>query len=163
MDAEKQLRWDRHFLALALQHAQLSRDPSTRVGAIIVGPDREFRSGGFNGFPREIKDTPERLNDRAMKYRLVVHGEMNAVLAAARVGIPLLGCTMYLMAQNAVTGETWGGNPCTRCTVECLQAGITEFVSLPIKNSPSSWHEDVAFARTLIEEAGARYREVNLP
>ena len=71
-------RWDRYFLDLALLNAQMSKDPSTKVGAVIVGPDREVRSMGFNGFPRGIADTRERLECREVKLDLVVHAEMNA-------------------------------------------------------------------------------------
>jgi dCMP deaminase len=138
----------------------MSKDPSTRVGAVIVGPDREVRSVGFNGFPRGIEDTTARLSDSDLKNRLVVHGEMNAVLAAARVGIPLKGCTIYLAAMNAVTGKLWGGPPCVRCTVELIQAGITGVVTWPFKDVPSKWKEDIEFARTLLQEAGVSYREV---
>lgn len=152
-------RWDNHFLDLARLNAGLSKDPRTRVGAVITGPDREVRSAGFNGFPRLICDSPERLNDRDMKLRLIVHAEMNAVLAAARVGIPLLGCTIYLAATDD-SGAVWGGPPCTRCTVELIQAGITGVVSRPLKATPSAWHEDLALARTLLDEARVSYREV---
>lgn len=61
---QRRHRWDRHFLRLAAEHARMSKDPSTKVGAVIVGPDREIRSAGFNGFPRGIEDTDERLHDR---------------------------------------------------------------------------------------------------
>lgn len=151
-------RWDNHFLDHALLCARMSKDPSTRVGSVIVGPDREIRSTGFNGLPRGIADTAERLTDREMKLRLVVHAEMNAILNAARVGVPLKGCTLYLTATDG-TGTVWGGPPCTRCTVEIIQAGIAEIVSLPIKAVPSRWHADIAFARDLLDEAGVIYRE----
>ena len=137
-------KWDEHFLNLSLQHAKLSKDPRTQVGSLIVGPDRELLSAGFNGFPRGIEDTPERLNDRDMKLKLVVHAEMNAILAAARNGVRLKGCTLYLAATKLETGKVWGGPPCTRCTVEILQAGIVEIFSHPIKDIPSKWHEDLA-------------------
>lgn len=152
-------RWDNHFLELALQHARMSKDPSTRVGAVIVGSDREIVSTGFNGFPRGIADTAERLNDQAMKLRLVVHAEMNAILNAARIGVRLKGLTLYLTATDD-SGQVWGGPPCTRCTVEIIQAGIVEIVSRPIKPVPSRWHDDIAFAGTLLGEAGIGYREV---
>ena len=64
MSPEKQLRWDLHFLSLAKAHAMMSKDPSTKVGAIIVGPDLEIRSTGFNGFPRGVIDEEQRLNHR---------------------------------------------------------------------------------------------------
>lgn len=153
-------RWDHHFLQLALAHAAMSKDPSTKVGAVIVGPDREIISAGFNGFPRGILDSDERLNDRDTKMRLVVHGEMNAILAAARRGIALKGCVMYVAATDK-SGMVWGGPPCTRCTVETIQSGIGEIVSYPIKSAPSRWHDDLQYARALLIEAGIAYREVS--
>ena len=152
-------RWDHHFLQLAIDHARMSKDPSTHVGSVIVGPDREIRSSGFNGFPRGIADDLERLHDRDTKLKLVVHAEMNAILNAARVGIPLKGCTLYLAATDQ-SGLVWGGAPCTRCTVEIIQAGIAEIVTRPFKTVPSRWADDVAFAKSLLTEAGLRYREV---
>lgn len=154
-------RWDRHFLQLAADHARMSKDPATRVGSVIVGPDREIRSAGFNGFPRGIADTIERLADRETKLKLVVHGEMNAVLAAARIGTPLKGCTMYLAATDE-SGEIWGGPPCCRCTVEVIQAGIVEVVSWPFKEVASKWKSDIEHARALLAEAGIAYREISL-
>lgn len=155
-------RWDRHFLHLSLSHARMSKDPRTRVGSVIVGPDRELRSAGFNEFPRGIADTHERLHDRDLKLRLIVHGEMNAILAAARIGTPLKGCTLYLAATDD-TGLIWGGPPCTRCTVELIQAGIAHVVSWTPKAIPSRWHEDIAFAGELLAEAGISYRQVQIP
>jgi dCMP deaminase len=146
---------------MAHYHSNLSKDPSTRVGAVIVGPDREILSAGFNGFPRGIEDTPERLNDRDTKLKLVVHAEMNALLAAARTGMRLKGCILFLAATDD-TGEVWGGPPCTRCAVEIIQVGISEIVSYPIKSAPSRWHEDLEFSKRLIWEAGIKYRELPL-
>lgn len=72
-------KWDRHFLGLADQHSQMSKDPSTKVGAIIVGPDREVLSAGFNGFPRGIEDSKERLHNRDLKLKLVVQDRKSVV------------------------------------------------------------------------------------
>lgn len=152
-------RWDRHFLALALLNARMSKDPSTQVGAVIVGPDREVRSTGFNGFPRGIIDTPERLNDREQKLRLIVHAETNAILNAARIGVSVKGCTLYLTATDS-SGLVWGGPPCTRCTVEIIQSGIAEIVSYPVKAIPSRWHEDLKLSGELLRECAMRFREV---
>ena len=155
----KQDRWDRHFLRLALDHARMSKDPSTRVGAVIVGPDLELVAAGFNGFPRGVADTPERLADRDTKLELVVHAEMNAVLSAARVGTRVKGCTMYVAATDK-TGAIWGGPPCLRCSVEAIQAGIAEVVSWPIKTAPSRWHDSLEKARAILAEAAVVYREI---
>lgn len=152
------LKWDNHFIELALLHSKLSKDPSTKVGSVIVTPDRQVVSAGFNGFPRGVKDD-ERLLDRETKLKLVVHAEMNAVLAAANLGIRVQGCTMYLCASSSST--LWGGPPCTRCLVEIIQSGITEIVTVKARKIPSKWAEDLAFSKTIIEEVGMRYREID--
>ena len=54
-------KWDRRFLDLAAHISTWSKDPSTKVGCVVVGEDREIRSTGFNGFPRGIEDDEERL------------------------------------------------------------------------------------------------------
>jgi deoxycytidylate deaminase len=87
---------------------------------------------------------------------------MNAIAHAARVGVPLKGCTLYVAATNYREDAVWGGPPCTRCTVHVIQAGIVEVVSLPIKTAPSRWHASLTVARGLLAEAGVRYREVEL-
>ena len=152
-------RWHNHFLRLCVEHARMSKDPSTQVGSVIVGPKREIRAIGFNGFPRGIADTAERLNDRDTKLQLIVHAECNAIAAAARIGVPLEDSTLYLAATDA-TGMIWGGPPCTRCTVHVIQAGITRIVSRPIKAVPSKWHADLERARALLDEARVEYLEV---
>lgn len=152
-------RWDDAFLKQALAWASLSKDPNTQVGAIIVGPDREVRATGFNGFPRGIIDMPDRLADREIKNRLMVHAERNAICNAARIGVPLKGCTLYLAATDD-SGMVWGGPPCTACTIEIIQAGVVGIVSFPLKSVPSKWHGDLAFSRGLLTEVGMDYREV---
>lgn len=152
-------RWDRHFLELAYQHAQMSKDPNTKTGAVIVNYARIVLSMGFNGFPRGIADTAERLDDRDMKLKLVVHAEMNAILAAARIGVSVFSGTMYHVATDN-SGTRWGGPPCTRCTVEAIQAGIARVVSYPVRTVPSRWHDDLKLARGLLAEAGVKFIEV---
>lgn len=159
MEDAKRNRWDRHFLQLCLDHARMSKDPSTRVGSVIIGSDHEPLTDGFNGFPRGIADTPARLNDRDVKLSLVVHAEMNTICNAARMGTKIKGATLYLACTDD-SGGVWGGPPCSRCTVHAIQAGIVEVVSYPVKSAPSRWHEDLKLARELLDEAGVVYREV---
>lgn len=154
------LRWHSHFLQLCIDHARMSKDPSTQVGAIIVGPDKEVRSAGFNGFPRGIEDTQYRLQTRDIKLKLMVHAEMNAILGAVRAGISIKDCTLYLAATQD-NGEVWGGPPCSRCTVELIQSGIKHIVSWQQRAVPSRWHEDIKFAKELLDEVGIDYLEIN--
>lgn len=156
-------RWDQHFLRQCLECASMSKDPNTRVGAVIVGPDKEPRSDGFNGFPRGIADTVARLADREVKNSLMVHAEQNAIYNAARVGTSLKGCTMYLACTDD-SGQIWGGPPCsTHCTPGLIQVGIVEVVTYPFKEGDSNWRENIEKARRMLLEAGIRYREVPVP
>src|SRR5882724_1578597 len=89
--------WDRRFLDLARHVGQWSKDQSRQVGCVIVGPSREIRAIGYNGFPRGADDSPDSLrNTRPNKYLWTEHAERNAIYQAARIGITVSGCTMYL-------------------------------------------------------------------
>ena len=139
--------WDGRFLGLAAHIAGWSKDPSTQVGCVIVGPDREVRSTGFNGLPRGIADTRERLEDRELKYPLICHAEENAIMHAARIGISLKGCTVYV---------TWP--PCTRCARSLIQAGVSEAVYPASTEVPERWAGDFTLAKDMLAEAGVTLR-----
>jgi dCMP deaminase len=143
------LKWDRRFVSLARHIAEWSKDPSTRVGCVVVGPDREIRSTGFNGFPRGIADDEERLGDRARKYPLICHAEENAIMHAARIGVALKECTAYV---------TWP--PCTRCARSLVQAGVSEVVYPSALEIPERWAEDFEISMSMLTEAGVRVRTV---
>tara|TARA_B100000902_G_scaffold3881_1_gene5004 strand:- start:33739 stop:34176 length:438 start_codon:yes stop_codon:yes gene_type:complete len=140
-------KWDTRFLDLALHISGWSKDPSTQVGCVVVGPDREIRSTGFNGFPRGINDTIERLEDRSQKYPMICHAEENAIMHAARIGISLKDCTAYV---------TWP--PCSRCARSLIQAGVSEIVYPDDSEIPERWHDDFAIATRMFNEAGISYR-----
>jgi dCMP deaminase len=144
--------WDARFLLLARHIAQWSKDPSTKVGCVVVGPDREIRSTGFNGFPRGIQDSAERLHDRERKYPLVCHAEENAIMHAARIGVALKGCVAYV---------TWP--PCTRCARSLVQAGISEIAYPAGLAIPDRWQEDFAISNQMLTEAGLRVRTIPMP
>lgn len=124
-----------------------------------MSPDGIVRSTGYNGLPRGIEDTPERLNNREIKLKLTVHAEVNAILNAARSGVSTLGCTLYLAATDD-TGAVWGGPPCSRCCLDVIQAGIASVRSIPFKGGQSAWAEDVGLGGHLLGEAGVLYTEL---
>lgn len=135
--------WNQRFLDLAAVIASWSKDPSTQVGCVIVGPDREIRSTGFNGFPRGIDDD-SRLDVRDIKMQLICHAEENAIMHAARIGVPLKGCTTFV---------TWP--PCVRCARGLIQVGVAEVV-YPDTAVPDRWYADFLIALSLFDEAGVK-------
>jgi len=97
--------------------AARSKDPNTQVGCVIVGPEHNIRSTGYNSFPRGVNDKLPERSERPEKYMWLEHGDRNAIYAAARVGTPLEGCKMYLP-----------GLPCMDCGRGIIQVGIVEVV-----------------------------------
>ena len=75
-------KWTRRYLDIAKEVATWSKDPSRQIGAIAVGDKGQILSQGYNGFPRGVKDTDNRYNNREEKYKYVVHGEMNCIYNA---------------------------------------------------------------------------------
>jgi dCMP deaminase len=142
-------KWDRRFIELARHIATWSKDPSTKVGCVVVGPDREIRSTGFNGFPRGIEDSEDRLEDRAQKYPLICHAEENAIMHAARIGMSLKGCLAYV---------TWP--PCTRCARSLIQAGVAEVAYPAELTIPDRWRDDFDMSTSMFTEAGVAIRTI---
>lgn len=127
--------WDSYFMEFAKQAASRSKDPNTKVGAVIVGPNYDIRSTGFNGFARgvyeqgsaihgsvkkdgdvtglQVVDFSERW-ERPEKYDWVIHGELNAILHAARNGVSCENCVLYVTHP-----------PCMSCCAAAIQAGIS--------------------------------------
>ena len=158
----KQREWDLHFLKLAEVIAEKSCDTSLHVGCVIVGPDNEIRSTGYNGIVRGCNITKTRLG-RPAKYDWTEHGERNAVYNAARVGIPLKGCTAYI----AATPREKGGNaPCVDCARALISAGITTIIewntpSIQSKEETGTWRDKVATSINMLAEAGVRLRLIS--
>jgi len=118
------MTWDEFYKGMARYVSTKSKDPSTQCGAVIVGPDNEVRSIGYNGFPRGVDDDVSERWNRPEKYYWVAHAEANAIANAARVGIPVKGCKIYITHP-----------PCADCAVLIANAGIIRAV----------WPEDFYF------------------
>jgi len=143
--SDSRLRWDRYFLNIVDAVAQKSKDPSTKVGCVIVR-DNQILSTGFNGFPRGVRDLEGRYRVRETKYNFIEHADRNAIYNAARVGVALKGSTIYL---------PW--RPCHECTKAIIQSGITRIVvnNLPITiELEKRWGNSWDISATMIIESG---------
>lgn len=140
------ISWPAYFMGFAIHAALKSKDPSTKVGCVIVGPDGEIRSTGYNGIPRGVADAPERLQ-RPAKYLWVSHAEENAVAHAARVGVSLKGCVAYVTHH-----------PCARCARTLIQSGVASVVVGP--NVTMMPQEEFDTARVMFDEAGVSVQKL---
>lgn len=143
----KAQRWDQYFLAMAALVATKSSDPSTQCGAVIVNEDNQVRSTGYNGFPRGVEYTAERM-ERPEKYFWFEHAERNALYSAET---SLKGCKIY---TNYL--------PCMDCARGIVQSGIAEIIC-PILNysdvaNREKWEPHHKRTLLLCKEAGVKVR-----
>ena len=140
-------KWDERFLRAADEVATWSKDPSTKVGCVIVDPELQRRVGeGFNGFPRFMSDAAELYQDRDTKYARTIHAELNAVLFSKKTE----GCTAYVTHP-----------PCTNCALVLIQSGISRVVArIPSSDLLTRWEDSITKAKGFFDEAEIEYELV---
>jgi dCMP deaminase len=131
--------WDERFLALAEHVALWSKDPSTKVGAVIVDEKKRVVSLGYNGVPRGVKEVPE--GDRDRKLLRTIHAEENALHFANK---DVEGCTLYVSMP-----------PCAKCAAQMIQRGVSRVVcrSGPVEFW-TRWMGQIVEAKAMFDEAG---------
>jgi dCMP deaminase len=138
-------KWDARFMRVAKEVSTWSKDTSTKIGAVIVSDARHILATGYNGFPKGIADTEERLNDREQKYPLVVHAEMNALMGALYNGVLVKGSTIYVYGLPMCSG-------CAKCVIS---AGISRVVVCYDITKQNNWNDDIEkYAKPMLLEAG---------
>ncbi len=140
-------KWHKRFMEVAELVKTWSKDPSTKVGAVVVGPDREIRSTGYNGLVRGVDDNkPERL-ERPTKYDFFEHAERNVVYNACLIGASLKGCVIYVTAM-----------PCPDCARAIIQSGIKMVVTRRLEPDPNApvggWRDKLVYSEEMFREAG---------
>lgn len=119
----------------------LSKDPSTKVGAVIFDDKRRLVSAGYNGLPRGVEDTPKRLQDRDTKYKMILHAERNAMAFATG---SLEGATLFCTHPC-----------CTQCAAQIIQMGIRHVCwPTPDRVFADRWAEDMELSKEMFKEAG---------
>lgn len=131
-------KWTYRFLDLAKEVSTWSKDPSTKVGAVIVDHKQRVISTGFNGFPQKIEDKEEDYLNREVKMKKIIHGEINALIFAQR---SIEGCTLF----------TYPFAPCHSCSSIFIQAGITKVIAPNYE--PERWKESFTLSKELFKEA----------
>jgi dCMP deaminase len=131
-------KWDKRFLKLAKEVSDWSKDPSTKVGAVIT-KNKRLVCAGFNGFPEGDEDKLEDYTNREVKLSKIIHAENNAIMFATE---PLKGCTMY----------TWPLMPCAHCASMIIQKKFSKVVS--VVNDNPRWQESFKITRQSLEKSG---------
>lgn len=138
-----QSTWSDRYLQLAKHISTWSKDPSRKIGAVAVGSKGQILSQGFNGFPRGILDSVERLNDREVKYKYVVHAEMNVIYNASFSGVSLNDSDLYV----------YGLPVCSECVKGIIQVGIKSVNILTPRDIPAKWLSSWEHTMKMLEES----------
>jgi dCMP deaminase len=113
--------------------------------AVIVNDDRRILATGYNGFPRGIDDSEQRLNNKEEKYPRIIHAELNALMNALYNGVSVKGATLYV----------FGLPVCSDCTKSVIQAGIKRVVIPVMKDVPQKWSDSWnEMSEPMFKEAG---------
>jgi len=147
------MEWDDYFINMLPYIAAKSKDPNTQVGCIIVGPDNEIRSTGYNSLPRGLNDYVEARFERPEKYMWIEHADRNAIYNAARMGTSISGCRMYLPLH-----------PCHEGARGIINSGISEVI---IDNNDNieynnRWDDSIRISNNMLVEAGIIVRRHSL-
>jgi dCMP deaminase len=141
--------WMERYFRIAKEVSTWSKDPSTRVGAIVVGKYGQILTQGFNGFPRGINDDPMLLMDREAKLKRMIHAEMNCIFNGSLSGVSLAGSTMYV----------YGMPVCSGCALSIIQSGIHGVHAMFDGESERAkrWQDSHELTKSLLLEAGVYY------
>ena len=143
---KNELKWHRRFLELSEFISTWSKDPSTKVGSVIVDKYNRIVSTGYNGLPKDIKDSKERYENRDIKYKIILHAEENAISYAKR---DLTDCTLYVS----------GLPPCAHCASLIISSGIKQIV-VKKQEIPERWIESMKLSKTILKEAKIKLIEI---
>lgn len=114
----KTMEWHDYFFSIAKVVAARSTCPSRKVGAVVVDPETQFIiSTGYNGAPRGTAHCDAECGSRESGKDWIkckaIHGELNAIIAAANAGKSVNGAVIYLTTT-----------PCVFCSRVLINAGI---------------------------------------
>lgn len=110
---------DDAYMLMAKLIANRSKDPNTRVGAVIVSSADRVLSVGYNGFPNGCSDDEfpwdreSSFGEYYTKYPYVVHAELNAILNFRGDNTNFIGASLYTTLF-----------PCHECAKAIIQSGI---------------------------------------
>ncbi len=141
MDSLLYLSWDEYFMGIAIFTSLRSKDPNSKVGAVIVNPENHIVGTGYNGFVAGADESLFSWNREGnwlqTKYPYVVHAEANAILNSTTSD--LRGCRIYTTLF-----------PCNECAKKIAQKKMSEVVYLSDKYRGEDFHQ----ASELIFRAG---------
>ncbi len=145
------LSWDEYFMGIALFTSLRSKDPSSKVGAVIVNEENHIVGTGYNGFVARADEShfPWGRDGEWLetKYPYVVHAEANAILNSTIND--LRNCRIYATLF-----------PCNECAKHIAQKKFSEVIYLSDKHHDKDFHKA---AVAIFKATGIKVRQLELP
>lgn len=143
-------KWKFRFCSLAKEISKWSKDPSSKIGAVIVDDRKVIISTGYNGFPESMDDKESDYLNRELKYQFIIHGEMNALLNALKTGRSVRDCNLFV----------YGLPVCSYCAKHIAQSGI-KYVCMAFESNnervtrwfETEWH----ISKNIFEKSNISY------
>ena len=145
---------DLRLLALCASKGSESPDPRTKVGCIIISPEKGVICEACNTYPEGVLRNIQDRSEALLKYAWIEHAERNAIYLAARRGISTEGCAIFVELS-----------PCIDCARAIIQAGAVEVVinhDRAIEYSSERYSAEHLMALEMLAEAGIAVRFVSL-
>ena len=130
-------KWDERYLRIAKEVGSWSKDPRTKVGAILVRNKRVINTG-YNGIPLHVDEAPPERHEAPEKYFYYEHAERN-VLCNTDARQATIYTTLF---------------PCSDCTRGIIQSGVRRVVIDPEGEHRPHWEESFQRSRAMLVEAG---------
>lgn len=144
----KILDWDFYFMSIAVLASLRSKDPNTKVGAVLVDDQHHIIGTGYNGFPSGIDESQLPLNREGnfldTKYPYIAHAELNCIMNTTILNLKgsVLYCTLF---------------PCNECAKSIIIKGIKEIVYLSDKHHSKDIY---TASRKLLDLSNIKYRQL---
>lgn len=141
------LSWDSYFMSIAYIASLRSKDPNTKVGAVLIDQYKHIIGTGYNGFIKGIDESKLPLSRDGewleTKYPYIVHAEINCILNSITTSLDgsTLYCTLF---------------PCNECAKAIIQKGIKEIIYL---NEPRTKDTYIA-SKKLMDLSNITYRQL---
>lgn len=133
-------KWDMRMWGMAMLISTWSKDPSTKVGAVIMDMKHRVVSTGFNGYARGVKDCEDEKRNAEIRNLKTIHAEINAITFANQ---DLSDCSIFVYPSH----------PCTNCAAIIIQSGISRVITAKPSVESSRWARDMKLASFMLSQA----------
>lgn len=147
---KKSLKWIKRYMRIAREVSYWSKDPSSKIGAVIVSETGRILATGYNGFPEKMEDNPSDYENREFKYKRIIHAEENALLNALKYSVNIQNSSIFVYNLPI----------CSNCARLIAQSGISEIYLCYNDNNITRWKESFDISKSIFKECNIKITRI---